>query len=458
MWKLWSNTRKKSARKERAAKGPSELTHAEREREVADNLAAVEDLKADASVPDDLRKQLETLAGQVEQKQSAQRLEIVAFGTVSSGKSSLLNALAGRDVFQTDPRGGTTMVRQEIPWPGADKVLLVDTPGLGEVEGSDRVAIAAQSARDADLVLMVVDGPLRDDEFRLLETLGQMEKRVLVCLNKGDWYEASDRERLIGQIAEQLKGVARREDIVPVRSQTTTRSRIRVLPDGRESDELVEVPPDIAALAGRMMQVVRRDGRDLLLANLLLQSRGMIEEARRQVQESLDRRARELVDRFTWAAAAAAALSPTPLIDLFAGSAITVKMVVDLARIYRQDVDFNFAINLLAQLGKNLVAILGVNLAAPAAAAAIASLVKTVPIAGWIVGGMLQGIVQALVTRWIGVVFIQYFQAEMKMPESGLANLARREWQKLTSPTELFKLVQIRAGEAIGERDASERR
>jgi len=314
---------------------------------------------------------------------------------------------------------------------------------LGEVEGGERVAIAAQAARDADLVLMVVDSPLREAEFQLLKTLGQMEKRVIVCLNKEDWYDEGDRGRLVSQLTEQLREIVRPEDIVPVRAQATTRVRVRVLADGRESDEPTSVPADIAPLAERMLQLVERDGSDLLLANLLLQSRGMVEEARRRVQESLDRRARELVDRYTWAAAAAAALSPMPLIDLFAGTAITAKMVIDLAKVYRQDVDFNVAINLLAQLGKNLVAILGVNLAAPAAAAAIASLVKTIPIAGWIVGGTLQGIVQALVTRWIGAVFLEYFRSEMKLPDSGLANLARREWQRLTSPAELLKFVQL---------------
>jgi hypothetical protein len=100
-------------------------------------------------------------------------------------------------------------------------------------------------------------------------------------------------------------------------------------------------------------------------------------------------------------------------------------------------------VTLLAQLGKNLVAILGVNLAAPAVTAVIASLLKgTVPLAGQFAGGLLQGIVQALVTRWIGAVFIGYFKAEMQMPSEGLANLARREWQRLTSPAELVKLVQ----------------
>ncbi len=449
-WQLWRTTRNKAASRRRQAKNPSELTADEKRRAVAENLAAVDDLQADPT-NSELRRELETLVSKVEQKQAAQTLEIVAFGTISSGKSSLLNALAGREVFATDPRGGTTMRRQEIPWPGDDQVRLVDTPGLGEVEGAERVAAAAEAARDADLVLMVVDGPLRDSEHRLLARLGEMEKRVLLCLNKADWYEPDEQAKLLGQIASQVRGIVQPADVLAVQSQPVVRTRVRLLAGGGEQEEQVTEPADIAALAARMLEVISRDGHDLILANLLLQSRGLVEEARRRVKEALDRRAWEIVDRYTWACGAAAALSPLPLLDLFASSALTVKMVVDLARVYRQEIDANIAVNLLAQLGKNLIAILGVNAAAPLVASAVASLLKSVPIAGTIAGGALQGLVQALVTRWIGAVFIAYYKAEMQMPAEGLANLARREWQRLTSPGELVKFVQL-AREKLGRR------
>jgi uncharacterized protein len=451
LWRLWRSGRRKEARRARTAKNPSQLSQGEKQQEVDDNLAAVEDLQEAAPLPDDLKRQLQSLVTRVEEKQAGQKLEIVAFGTISSGKSSLLNALAGRDAFQTDPRGGTTRERLELPWPGDDRVLLVDTPGLGEVEGAERVAIAAQAARDADLVLLVVDGPLRDSEHRLLARLGEMEKRILVCLNKSDWYEDDEKKLLLGQLASQVQDIVQPQDVLAVRASPTVRTRVRVLAGGGEQEEQIPVPADIAPLARRMLDVVRRDGRDLLLANLLLRSRGLVEDAHRHVQESLDRRAWELVDRYTWACGAAAALSPMPLLDLFAGSALTAKMVVDLARVYRQEMDFSIAVNLLAQLGKNLIAILGVNAAAPAVAAAVASLLKTIPIAGTIAGGALQGIVQALVTRWIGAVFIGYFKTEMNLPPEGLANLARREWQKLTSTAELIKFVQQARQKLRGE-------
>jgi small GTP-binding protein len=450
VWNLWQATRRKQARLDRSRKNPSELSRDERDREVRDNLAAVADLQADVAISPEVKARLEALTRGLEEKREAQRLEIVAFGTISSGKSSLLNALAGRDAFQTDEKGGTTVQRQEVAWRGDDRVVLVDTPGLGEIDGAEHISISAESAKDADIVLMVVDGPLRQSEHQLLARLGEMEKRVLVCLNKADWYDAREQASLKGQLAEQLEGIVRPEDILAVRSRPTKRARTRVLSDGAEEEELVEVPPDIGPLAKRLLEVVKRNGQDILLANVLLKSRGMVETARTQVSEALDKQAWHTVERYTWGAGGAAALSPLPVVDLLAGSALTTKMVLDLARIYREDVDSKLVVTLLGQLGKNLLAILGVSAAAPAVTAAVASMLKTIPGAGYLVGGLLQGLVQALVTRWIGAVFIQYFKQEMQLDSTGLANVARREWDRLTSIPELVKLVRDARQKLLG--------
>ena len=440
-WRLWSSSRRKNSRLLQRSRDPSQLSAAERQREMDANLATVEDLRSDPSVTPELRQQLQPLLDRFMQKRENHTLEIVAFGTISSGKSSLLNALAGRDVFQTEIKGGTTIARNEVPWVGLDRVLLVDTPGLGEVDGAMHASIAADAARDADLVLLVADGPLRDMEVALLKHLAQMEKRILICLNKLDWFSPSDRDKLLTQIGEQAQGLVRTEDIVAVQSQSVLRERLRIGEAGGQVAEQVEQAPDIEPLAKRMLALIQRDGHDLLLANLLLQSRGLITEARDRVQAALDARATGIIESHTWAAGGAAALSPTPVLDLLAGSAITVRMVVELARAYRQEVDVEIAMRLLGQLGKNLIAILGVSAATPAVSTAVAQMLKMVPGAGTIAGGVLQGIVQAMVTRWIGRVFQQYFKQEMRTPPEGLAEIAREQWRRLTSLAELRQFV-----------------
>ncbi len=50
---------------------------------------------------------------------------------------------------------------------------------------------------------------------------------------------------------------------------------------------------------------------------------------------------------------------------------------------------------------------------------------------------------QAVVTRWIGRVFCDYFRNEMQPPPGGLAELARSKWAEVTQPEQLKKLIQL---------------
>ena len=440
---IWKNTRQKAAERERRNLSPSAMSGRDQEQEFAENLAAGREYASAGRVTPEMKAEIAAAVAELEAKREARRIEIVAFGTISSGKSSLLNALAGRDVFRTNVVGGTTTTRSEIPWPMGDCVVLVDTPGLAEVRGETRAAEAALAAKNADLVLFVVDGPLKSYESELLGTLAAMEKRIVVCLNKEDWYDAQQREELLRQLGEQVVPAVQVADVVAVRSRPAKRRRVHVLADGTEQEEEVPVEPDISPLAKRMMSIVERDGRQLLLGNLLLQSRGLVDEAKERVLAALDERADEVISKYMWAAGGAAAINPFPILDLAGGSAITVKMVLDLANVYSQKIDADTIVTLLAQLGKNLVAMVGATAAAPALGAAIGSVLKTVPGIGTIAGGVVQGLVQALVTRWIGRVFCQYFRNEMQPPPGGLAELARREWSEVTRPEQLKKLIQL---------------
>jgi len=440
--RLWRNTAAKRRQRRRRAANPSELSAKERQAEFADNLVSSRELAEDEHASQALRDQLKSQLKALQEKQSHERLEIVAFGTISSGKSTLLNALAGREAFAADVVGGTTTARCEIPWPGADSVVLVDTPGLAEIRGEKRAGVSAAAAQNADLVLLVVDGPLKAYEVELAEKLLEMEKRLLVCLNKEDWYDERQERELLSQIAEQLPRIER-ADVVAVRAAAAARPRVRVLPDGREERDYVETPPDVRPLARRMMQVVRRDGPDLLLANLLLQSRGLVDEAKEQVRKHLDERADQIITRYMWAAGGAAGVNPLPMLDIAGSSAITLKMVLDLARVYRQPLDADMAVKMLSQLSKNLLAMVGATAAAPVAASLIGSMLKTVPGVGTLAGGLVQGLAQALITRWVGNVFVRYLQNEMKAPPGGLAEVARNEWQELTKPESLRRLISL---------------
>jgi len=455
VWRLVRSSRRKRVRREIEARLPSQMSAAEKEREIIRLLSESRALVDDPQLAPELRSPIQAGLAQLEDKLESRRLEIVAFGTISSGKSSLLNALAGREVFRTDPRGGTTVTRNEVTWPGDDLVTLVDTPGLAEVRGAARQVLAHQAAAAADLVLFVVDGPLKDFEYDMLVDLATLEKPLIVCLNKEDWYNSADRLRLREQIEEQVRQVLPTAEVISLRARPTQRTRVRVAASGEEIEEQVEVEPDISALAERMLARVGGDGRDLLLANMLWRSRGLVADAKQQVLATLDARAQQIVDRMMWQAGGVAALSPLPVIDVAGALAISVKMVLDLAKVYGQQMDLDTAQRLVGELGKNLVSILGANLAAPALGTAVASMLKTVPGVGTIAGGVLQGLVQALVTRWIGQVFIDYFRNEMKPPAQGWSALAQAKWQQVTRAAELVQFVKTGLTRLSGKSDRS---
>ncbi len=435
------NTRTERAKRHAAARSTRDLGLHEKAEALDANLAEARALAEHAGAGETAEAIEESAAG-LEAKLRAETLEIVAFGTISSGKSSVLNALAGDDLFATDVRGGTTRARQEIPWPGRDRVVLVDTPGLGEVQGGDHARLARSAAKDADLVLFVVDAPLKDFEHRTLSVLSEMEKRILVCLNKEDWYVPEDRERLLAQIRAQVAAFASKDDVVAVRARAGARARVRRLADGSEHEETVEVAADIAPLAQRMVRVLDREGKDLLLANLLLRSRGMVAEAKAQMRSVLDARARTTIDRATWRAAGAVALTPIPALDVAVGLGFTTKLVLDLARVYRQRITAAAAERLVLELGRNLVATVGASTVAPVLGGMIGSALKAVPGIGTISGGLLQGLSQAVVIQWIGRVAARHFRDEMVAPPGGLAQIARDEWDRLTSPSELLNLAR----------------
>lgn len=90
---------------------------------------------------------------------SADRTHIAFFGRMNSGKSSLLNALAGQEISIVSPVSGTTTdpVKKPMEIHGIGPCVLLDTAGFddsGEL-GSQRVAQAKRAADQADLAVLV---------------------------------------------------------------------------------------------------------------------------------------------------------------------------------------------------------------------------------------------------------------------------------------------------------------
>src|SRR5206468_12804153 len=84
-------------------------------------------------------------------------IEIAVLGAVKAGKSSLVNALLGKQAATVDTLPVAHVgVRYNLTLTGGQPVSLLDTAGYGQ-DGPNEVefAAAAEASQDADLILLV---------------------------------------------------------------------------------------------------------------------------------------------------------------------------------------------------------------------------------------------------------------------------------------------------------------
>ena len=125
-------------------------------------------------------------------------LFLTVVGPPNAGKSSLVNALAGRDVAIVSETAGTTRdvieVRMDL---GGYSVILADTAGLRAAAGSieaEGVRRALARAESADLVLLLLDGSAADPTGEMPDNM--VNNSSLTVWNKADLPWPSRREGL----------------------------------------------------------------------------------------------------------------------------------------------------------------------------------------------------------------------------------------------------------------------
>ena len=103
------------------------------------------------------------------------RLQIAFFGATNSGKSTLVNALAGQEVSLVSDLPGTTTdpVRKAIELPGLGPCVLVDTAGYGDpgALGAERERRSRATIDATDIAVLLRSGHPEDDRWlQLLQT------------------------------------------------------------------------------------------------------------------------------------------------------------------------------------------------------------------------------------------------------------------------------------------------
>ncbi len=278
------------------------------------------------------------------QKLDETTIEIAAFGMVSRGKSSVLNALVGQEVFTVGATHGTTVIRSAQRWeqstlgrPGLEgaRLVVVDTPGIDEVGGEAREVLARDVARHADLILFIVSGDMQRVEIEALAQLREAQKPIILVFNQIDRYPELDRDQIYAKIKdERVRNLVRPEDVVMTAARPDP-FRVKVqLPDGTSQIQWERPAPLIEPLKVRILDVLDREGKALVALNTLLIAGDLHAEIVARKVQIRDQAANRLIWNFAMAKGAAVALNPVPVADMAGGLAVDVGMIVTLSKLY----------------------------------------------------------------------------------------------------------------------------
>ncbi len=211
-----------------------------------------------------LHRQLEVIERRKQREVAARDglMTVSLVGYTNAGKSTLMNALTGADVFVQDALFATLDTRtRRWQLPGWGPVLLSDTVGFirhlpHHLIESFKATL--EEARQADLLLHVADGanPAVSDQitaaYDVLEEIGIQRKDTLLVINKID--ALTDRIRLDGLLG-------RHPGAVPIsaRSGIGIENLARAVSDAL-SRGFIDVDVDLNVDNGRMMAYLAAHG------------------------------------------------------------------------------------------------------------------------------------------------------------------------------------------------------
>lgn len=317
-----------------------------------------------------LESEISDLQGMLH-KLEDQVIHIAVFGMVGRGKSSLLNALLGENIFVTGPIHGVTQTSDRASWSidaqgvehssedlvrvsvrssGKARIELIDTPGIDEVDGAGRERLARQVAKQADLILFIISGDLTKVEHAALSVLRKASKPMLLVFNKIDQYPDIDRLAIYHKIRdERVRELLSPEEIVmaaasPLVAQAVRRS------DGTVGAQLLPGPPQVKDLKLKILEILEREGKALVALNSLLFADDLNEQLVQRKMQIRDKSANQIIWKGATTKAVAIALNPVTMLDLLSSAAIDVAMILTLSKLYGISMTQQGAVGLLQKI------------------------------------------------------------------------------------------------------------
>jgi uncharacterized protein len=348
-------------------------------------------LREAGSNVEELRNEL----GDLDRRREAGALYLAMFGEISTGKSTLINALVPGSATESDVRGGTTRLVTHYQGTAPDGAtwFIADVPGTAEAGGESRETMARDEALRAHAVIYVCAGDLTRAQANELRWLGDFGKPLILALNKADQWSDDDRARMAHHLRTMTDGIP---DAVVLTSAGGEEHFVRRLPDGSSENVRRQRKPEVASLVAALGRLVGSGAAALEPARENAVLAGLHERTSTLEKAHRAAEAERIVTRYSRRAIIGAMAAVAPGTDLVIQGALATGLVRALADLYGVKVTEVEIEALLRQVRMTLRTGTSVVLAVAGNA------LKAFPGLGTLGGGVLHAFAYALVFDSLG--------------------------------------------------------
>ncbi|RAP58474.1 GTPase [Oleiagrimonas sp. MCCC 1A03011] len=405
--------------------------------------ARLDRLETDGAGTESLRAELRDL----DARGASGRFYVAVFGEISTGKSSLIAALAPNAALATDVRGGTTRRVHHVDAVLTDgsRITLADVPGTRETSGELREKMARDEALRAHVVIYLTDGDLNRSQGEELAWLADFGKPLVLALNKTDRLSREEREQVLDSLRRRAPQAAA---VVAIRTGGSERFERRLVDGGSEIVER-RAPVDVAPLIQTLEHLLHRSAQQLEPAR----ERAVLARMDRDVHEAeaalRSKQAEAAVHRYARRAVIGAMAAVAPGSDLIIQGALATGLVRELCRIHDVAVS---DVQIETFLKRTRMT---VRTSASLVLAIAGNALKAFPGLGTLGGGVLHAFAYALIFDSLGKA-LSATLAERHALDAEAADERLKQWLGETGNTRLKRLAKLTVDAARSDEDATE--
>jgi len=294
---------------------------------------------------EDILNQLDFQTNKLQRKE----LQISVYGRVGVGKSSLLNALIEKQIFPTDIINGNTKTIKSYQWcnrfKNLNKVELIDSPGIDEINNSNKEEINFNSVLDTDLILFVIDSDITRIDLYAIEELLRNNKPILIVLNRCDQWNKRETKLILSSIHRKLSFFKQK---IKVSLVSSSPREAQLKPDGTIRSE--QKMPKVDILKNELKDIIDQSGELLISINSLRVADQFYKSLKENRLLKKKKAAQSLIGKYATLKASGIAINPFLMIDLITGLAFDSSLIIQLSKLYGLEVGGPYARQLVKKL------------------------------------------------------------------------------------------------------------